>query len=403
MINMIKFIFKRKPLLFFIISFSLVTTILSYYTWVESRYHLNHEVLPIPDVSKQPGVNKNSLVYQMLEKEKNFGVTDDIELALYKYGWFFQEAMKIAPTSRKPKSQEVIDYFYKIQKLLDDYFRYEAGTLFADGLIRQAIDCDLRAYIFYDIAKAQGLDVSVVIIPKHAFITWKSETEMDVSWETTGNGGFVRIPRQVSQDGLFYRATTKEEILDLYDYLIANLMYHHNEKNKNAEKVLLDISSRLIDQYPDWTLLYESLLYISYTSPTSFSMERNKPIAEKIIEFYYPGNMVARYFLMVYYNNIGDMDAAAHHYKLLTSDSKNYEARKLYANTKSGLSFVFHHIDARLFKFVDLITFNDWVGEKNGRHWDYFAFIIFIWASFMIIYSVRLKVSFRHRWTTVKN
>ncbi len=129
------------------------------------------------------------LVPELIGYEIDQGVTSDGQKAMNIYHHVLQEADSIYPPATHSRDDH-LQYLQSIGKHLGQYFSYEAHTGLSEGLARQAIDCDLRAFMYHDIAAKHGVELNLVHSPGHAFIGWNNQGNgEDIFWETTSQFG----------------------------------------------------------------------------------------------------------------------------------------------------------------------------------------------------------------------
>lgn len=324
--------------------------------------------------------NDESMIYRLITQEKKWQFAEQEEKAKYNFDWFFQEALKIKAPN--PTTQEVKSYFQKISSLMNKYFIYERNTTLTEGLVNQAIDCDLRSFIFYDITQKIGLDTSIVYSPQHAFIVWKSRDQLDVIWETTepGQGKAVGLTESLydtAYDGITYRRTKENEVFYLYEFFLAlRSLDEEKESLQTVRKKVLEMA----DAKPDWHFLQRVKAYYLYDDGKNKDKVFVKEAAEKLLELE-PASSLANYILMEYFYSHKDTEKARDYFNGIKPKDQDFESRLLYANSQqSWYKRVMLKVDAYWYRsFWNITAFE----KDNLGYWHriFLGFILILWLA----------------------
>lgn len=217
-------------------------------------------VQPIPIDQLASTVRREALIYQLVDLEESAGIATDPEHARKVLDVLLEESKQIK-ISENPRTMDVLAYFKEVGRLVGKYFYYETSTTLTGGIRSQALDCDLRSYLYLAIAKRAGLEISLIFGPRHAFIGWNgNDGQMDIYWETTSQFGHaVDLSEsfyEFSNDGLDYRFTTEEEAEDLYAATVQALVIEKGRSDEALERL-----SNLAGKYPTSTTIQAMNLY----------------------------------------------------------------------------------------------------------------------------------------------
>lgn len=165
-------------------------------------------------------LNASQIAARLIDSEVEAGVDTDAVGAKQVLAGVLRDAESIRP-SQPLTTSSITQYFREIGRLLGKHFYYQRSTTLTEGLNRQVLDCDLRAFLYQTIAKQAGVDVSIIYSPSHAFIGWRStDNQMSVYWETTseeGNGvDLTSSLYSPSEDPGDYRLLSETESEDIY-------------------------------------------------------------------------------------------------------------------------------------------------------------------------------------------
>lgn len=294
-----------------------------------------HEVAALPPA----GFNaQNSIVHQLIDAEIEMAGTRSMrqkgQLARQKYNLFMQQALKIeAPAANKPA---VRAYFSALSSLIDQYFYYLTDRRLIDSFVAQGIDCDLRSFVFYDLAQHNNLDVSIVYAPFHAFVKWNDvKTGQKLYWETTVKGGEeaqikkhknLYLPSDdphdyVPKNGSY--AVEAYKLFSLFDFASA-------ASNKKRQKMFAsyknyqgEVSSSKLYQLGLYEIEYlENQPHIS----SEFYQKVQKNYANSLTYSTY-----ARAVAFEYFYQRGNLAQAKLNYLQLPPKFKDYQLRKKYA------------------------------------------------------------------------
>jgi len=108
----------------------------------------------------------------------------------------------------------------RINKQRIQTFAQGDDSLLCTNLARNVLDCDTGSFVILAVAHELGWPVSLVMAPKHAFITWENEGYFDqnhyYSEPLTSYQNATDIAPEAIAQGVYLRSLTTDELRGLY-------------------------------------------------------------------------------------------------------------------------------------------------------------------------------------------
>lgn len=233
------------------------------------KYEENYEV-----------INHNSDIHKVLLWDSKIGEMKGSkysETVVSKANQFADKWLELSRNVKAPEKQQfwlVKKYVEDLNTLALDYFSYENGRSVV-SISQQYADCDLYAYLIMSAAKLQGVDLSVILSPGHAFLNWNNPNGPDMTWEATSNK-FVDFNStsiyRISTDDLSYVAATEADLQDVVEvqFLLDNKSHFSQEELR-----------RIADRHKDENSPYNVLTWDKFT----FGYESYSPLISADFNF----------------------------------------------------------------------------------------------------------------------
>lgn len=253
-------------------------------------------------------VSKNNTIQRMISMDGDVGVYDEnkIDKARQFADKWIQHA---AITYQAPKEKNFTTMRHYLRELnldLFDYFYYDNDSMI-NSLSNQFADCDVYSYLLIDAARMQGVELSLVLAPGHAFVTWDNPNGIDLHWESTKAtpadlGTFYRN----SLSDFEYRSVSETEITDV---ILPESYSYNKDKFTPEQKSEIGIkhyeSSSAVISKINWLVIAGQL-----------SIDDNFRIGdeyETLLKRYYyeePRHVFAKQLLAKYLRDNGNLDEA---------------------------------------------------------------------------------------------
>ena len=209
-----------------VLALLLVVTFVYQYLVLFSNVSNKRDFNPINTQNINTEHYRDSLVFKMIDYDLNHGVTDEInaEKAKRNVAFYYDKAREQCHHLTNSK------YFLCVNDMLGNYFYYTESQEVSNNYAKQQSDCDLNAYMIYDIASMAKIDVSVVYAPFHAFIAWRNENGLYDYLETTkknNHGSIADLSDRFYQktfDKTYYTPMKSDNVYSVYKSLVYDLI-----------------------------------------------------------------------------------------------------------------------------------------------------------------------------------